>query len=97
MKLRLNLSTTPQPNNRPFLAAAALFGTLGLIALAVLSLSAYRSWQANRSLRADIEHWQQEILADRERQQALEAYFAVHLTGATHSGPLRGVFELPYR
>jgi len=75
MKLRLNLSTTPQPNNRPFLAGAALLGTLGLIALAVLSLSAYKSWQANRALRVDLAHWQREILADREQQQGLQAYF----------------------
>jgi Tfp pilus assembly protein PilN len=75
MKFRLNLSTTPQRNNRPFLAGAALLGTLGLIALAVLSLSAYKSWQANRAMRADIAHWQQEILADRQRQQNLEMYF----------------------
>jgi hypothetical protein len=75
MKLRLNLSTTPQRNNRPFVAGAAVLGTLGLIALAILSFSAFQSWRANRAMRADIAHWQQEILADHERQQELQAYF----------------------
>jgi Tfp pilus assembly protein PilN len=75
MKLRLNLSTTPSENNRPFLAGAALAGTLGLFALAVLSHAALRAWQANRSLRAEITHWQEEIQADRQSQQVLKAYF----------------------
>ena len=58
MKLRLNLSTTPQENNRPFLAGAIAVGTIGLLALLILSHAAYTSWQSNRELRADISRWQ---------------------------------------
>jgi Tfp pilus assembly protein PilN len=75
MRLRLNLSTTPSENNRPFLAGAALAGTLGLLALAVLSHAALGAWQANRSLRTEITHWQEEIQVDRQSQQVLKAYF----------------------
>lgn len=75
MKLRLNLSTTPQENRRPFLAGALVIGTIGLIALLILSHAAYTSWQSNRDLRADISRWQDEIQANRARQQELAQYF----------------------
>jgi len=75
MKLRLNLSTTPQENNRPFLAGAALVGTLGFIALLILAFASYQSWQSNRALRADTARWQQEVQRDREKQAELSSYF----------------------
>lgn len=75
MKLRLNLSTTPQENQRPFIAGAAFMGTVGLLALIVLSHAAYSSWQSNRDLRADIGHWEREVRVDAAKQRELEAYF----------------------
>jgi hypothetical protein len=75
MNLQLNLATAPQPNNRPFLAYSALLGTLGLIALALLSVASVRSWKANRDLHADISRWSNTFEADQERQQALGAEF----------------------
>jgi hypothetical protein len=75
MKLRLNLSSTPQENQRPFIAGAVAVGTLGLLALIILSHAAYSSWQSNRDLRADIAHWQQQIRIDSLKQRELEAYF----------------------
>ncbi|HVB55802.1 MAG TPA: hypothetical protein VNE63_05120 [Candidatus Acidoferrales bacterium] len=75
MKLRLNLSTTPQENNRPFLAAAVLIGTLGTLTLLILSHVAYRSWQANRDLRADIARWQGQIQTNQQKQQDLALFF----------------------
>ena len=80
MKLRLNLSTNPQENHRPFLAGVIVVGTLGFLALFILSHAAYTSWQSNRDLRADISRWRDQIQADRARQQQLQQYFQT--TGA---------------
>jgi hypothetical protein len=75
MKLHLNLATVPQENKRPFLAAAAFVGTIGLLALAVLSHAAYKSYQANRDLRADIARTEVAMQANQVRQHELESYF----------------------
>lgn len=75
MKLRLNLSTTPQENRRPFLAGAGLVGTIGVIALVILAQSAYRSWQSNRQINADISRLEGQIRASTEQQSELAAYF----------------------
>ncbi|HEX4003945.1 MAG TPA: hypothetical protein VHX36_14940 [Candidatus Acidoferrales bacterium] len=75
MKLHLNLTTAPQPNKRPFLAGAAAAGTVGALALLLLSHAAYRSWQSSRDLHSQISSLQDTIRHDRERQQQLQAYF----------------------
>lgn len=75
MKLRLNLSTTPQENNRPFLAGAALVGALGVLALLILSHAAYRSWQSNRMLRSDLVRLQDQIQVSQREQQDLAVFF----------------------
>lgn len=75
MKLRLNLSTTPQENQRPFIAGALAVGTLGLLALLILSHAAYSSWQSDRDLRVDIDRLQDQIRVDSEKQRQLEVYF----------------------
>src|SRR5271155_1536541 len=75
MRLQLNLATAPQANNRPFLAFSALLGTVGVLALAVLSLAAFRSWRANRELHADIDRWEASIQTDQERQRELASDF----------------------
>jgi Tfp pilus assembly protein PilN len=75
MKLRLNLSTTPLQNKRPFAAAASVLGAVGILTFLLLAHAAYTSWRANRELRGEISRWQSEILENRQRQAALEAYF----------------------
>ena len=75
MKLRLNLSTTPLENKRPFAAAATLLGGIGILTFVLLAHAAYTSWRANRQLRSEISHWQSEIRANRQQQAALEVYF----------------------
>jgi hypothetical protein len=75
MKLRLNLSTTPPVNYRPFIVGSAVLGTVGLLALILLSHAAYTSWQSNRELRADIGRWEQQIQVYRQKQQELDFYF----------------------
>jgi Tfp pilus assembly protein PilN len=75
MKLHLNLTTAPQPNKRPFFAGAAAAGTVGVVALLVLSVVAYKSWQASRELHSDISSLQDTIRHDQQRQEQLQAYF----------------------
>lgn len=75
MKLRLNLSTSPRENNRPFLAATAAIGVVALVALGFLSRAAIRSWRSNLQLRAELARLENEIRQERQQQQALENYF----------------------
>jgi Tfp pilus assembly protein PilN len=75
MKLRLNLSTAPRENKRPFLAGVAVIGAIGLLALLILGHAALNSWRANREIRLDTARWEREIRANQEKQQLLEAYF----------------------
>jgi Tfp pilus assembly protein PilN len=75
MKFQLNLATSPQANNRPFAAGAALAGILGLLAFALLSHAAYASWRASRALREEIARWNAQIQTDRQNQQGLDVYF----------------------
>lgn len=75
MELHLNLATTPQPNNRPFLAGAVATGAIGVIAFAILSHAAYASWQNTKELRAQVTSLEATMQADRQRQQSLAQYF----------------------
>jgi Tfp pilus assembly protein PilN len=75
MKLRLNLSTSPLDNKRPFLAATGALAAVGLLTFLLLGHAAYSSWRSSRDLRSEISRWQTEIHANRDRQAALEAYF----------------------
>lgn len=75
MKLRLNLSTKPHENNRPFIAAAVVLGSVGTIALLVLSHAAFSSWRSSRELRSQIAHWETEISTNQQKQKTLDAYF----------------------
>lgn len=75
MKVRLNLSTKPQQNRRPFIAAAVLIGVIAVLALVVLSRAAYLSWNANRDVRAEISTFDQQIRGTSAQQAELAAYF----------------------
>jgi Tfp pilus assembly protein PilN len=75
MKLRLNLSTNPVENKRPFVAAATALGIVGALTFLLLAHAAYTSWRANRQLRGEISHWETEVRSNRQKQATLEAYF----------------------
>jgi Tfp pilus assembly protein PilN len=75
MKLELNLATAPQENYRPFLVAALLTGTLGILIFVLLAHATYQSWRASRDLRAEISRLEGQIQADRQRRQDLATYF----------------------
>ncbi len=75
MNLRLNLATSPQANNRPFLAASFLGSVIALVALIVLAHAAYSAWQSQRVLRAQTSALQDRIRASALQQQRLAVYF----------------------
>lgn len=75
MNLRLNLATSPQGNNRPFLAGAALCGAVASIALILLAHAAYSAWQDQRQLRAETGALETQIRQSERQQQQLAAYF----------------------
>jgi Fimbrial assembly protein (PilN) len=75
MKLRLNLSTKPYENKRPFIAAAVFLGSFGTIALLVLSHAAFSTWRSSRELRLQIARWESEISTNLREQKTLAAYF----------------------
>lgn len=75
MKIRLNLATNPQANNRPFLAASALIGAAALLALILLAHAAYSSWQDQRQLRVQTSRLELQIRNSENQQRQLAAYF----------------------
>jgi Tfp pilus assembly protein PilN len=75
MKLRLNLSTSPRANHRPFLAASTAIGIFGLLCLLILSTAGLRTWRSNREIRSDMNRLESSIRSNRQKQIALENYF----------------------
>jgi Tfp pilus assembly protein PilN len=75
VKVRLNLSTAPQENRRPFIAATLVIGVLGVLALVLLSRAAYNSWQSSRSERSQISAVETRIRESTIEQARLAAYF----------------------
>lgn len=75
MKLRLNLSTAPQENRRPFLGGSIVIGAVAIIVLVTLSRAARSSWQSNRDVRSQIAALQNQINTSSARQAQLGTYF----------------------
>jgi Tfp pilus assembly protein PilN len=75
MKIRLNLATKPLVNNRRFLVGAGVAGSIGMLALLALSVTAFRSWRANREIRRETDALHEHIRQSMQHQQALQAFF----------------------
>jgi Tfp pilus assembly protein PilN len=75
MKLRLNIATAPQENNRPFIAGAVVFGTVALITLVILARQTYVTWQSNIQLRSETAQLATHIAEKQMEQQELKTYF----------------------
>ncbi|HKV48147.1 MAG TPA: hypothetical protein VJN69_08655 [Candidatus Acidoferrales bacterium] len=76
MKLRLNIATAPQQNNRPFIAGMALLGLVALVALVFLSHATFVAWHSNVELRTDTTRLERQIQTLQVQQQDLKVYFA---------------------
>jgi Tfp pilus assembly protein PilN len=75
MKMRLNLASKPLVNNRRFLVTAGAAGSIGMIALLALSVTAFRSWRANREIRRETDALHEHIRQSMQHQQALQTFF----------------------
>jgi Tfp pilus assembly protein PilN len=75
MKIRLNVATRPLESHRRFLAGAAAIGVLGLLALVLLSISVYNTWQRNRGERERIAAYEHQLEQMRGERESLAAFF----------------------
>jgi Tfp pilus assembly protein PilN len=75
MKVRLNLATSPLENNRRFVLGSLLLGGVAVVALAVLSMSAYGNWNANRNVRTEMADLNRRMHDFREQRKELDEFF----------------------
>ncbi|MBI1737993.1 MAG: hypothetical protein HYR58_01955 [Acidobacteria bacterium] len=75
MKVRLNLATSPLVNNRRFVLGSTLLGAAALLALVVLSSSAFRNWNANRNVRNEMADLNRKMRDFREQRKDLDEFF----------------------
>ncbi|HEV8383482.1 MAG TPA: hypothetical protein VGQ11_01330 [Candidatus Acidoferrales bacterium] len=75
MKVRLNLATVPLENNRRFLLGSGLLGLVALVALGMLSSSAWANWNRNRNVRNEAALLNSEMKNYREQRKDLDEFF----------------------
>jgi Tfp pilus assembly protein PilN len=75
MKVRLNLATVPLESNRRFAAAAYIVGSLGVIAMVVLSWHGYVAWRSNTASRLEEAQLQVNMQRLRDKQSDLQIFF----------------------
>jgi len=76
MKVRLNLATAPLESRRRFLAGATLAGALALVLLFWLAYNVGRTWRADRTERAEIARYEQQLERMSGERQQLAAFLA---------------------
>jgi type IV pilus assembly protein PilN len=75
MKVRLNLATSPLDSNRRFTVFASVLGTIGVLALLLLSRHAYVVWQGDRVFRMRQGELQARIDVLSQERRGLAQYF----------------------
>ena len=74
MKVRLNIATSPLVSNRRFVVGASVIGSLGLLALLLLSRQAYTMWSGDKAFRTRQAALQErQIAALQQQRQSLAA------------------------
>lgn len=75
MRVRLNLATSPLESNRRFVVFSSLIGSVGLIAMALLSWNVYSVRRSNTAIRAEQARTETDMQALRRRRTDLETFF----------------------
>lgn len=75
MKVRLNLATSPLERNRRFVVFSTIIGSVGLIAMALLSWNVYSVRRANTAIRLEQARMESDMQTLRRQRTELEAFF----------------------
>jgi Tfp pilus assembly protein PilN len=75
MKVRLNLATVPLEKNRRFVVFSTAIGSIGLLAMVLLSWNVYRVRRANTALRIEQARIETDMQTLRRRRAELESFF----------------------
>ena len=75
MKVRLNLATQPLESNRRFALAAVVVGSVGLVAMFLLSWHAYSNWRSDVDLRKEQAQLQRDMQQLNSHRSDLESFF----------------------
>jgi Tfp pilus assembly protein PilN len=75
MKVRLNLATSPLENNRRFVVFSSIIGSVGLLAMALLSWNVYSVRRSNTAIRLEQARIESDMQALRRSRADLEAFF----------------------
>jgi|ERR1700722_1157199 len=75
MKVRLNLSTSPLMSNRRFALASGVVGTIGVLALILLSYRTYSAWRSEKVLGAREDALELQIGKLQQQRQGLSEFF----------------------
>lgn len=75
MKVRLNLATVPLEKNRRFVVFSTTIGSVGLLAMALLSWNVYSVRRANTAMRLEQARMETDMQSLRRQRADLEAFF----------------------
>ncbi len=75
MKVRLNLSTSPLESNRRFALGATVIGSIAILALLVLSYSAWSVWRRDKVMSARQDALELQIGRLQQQRQSLSDFF----------------------
>ena len=75
MKVRLNLATSPLESNRRFAVGASVIGSLGVLALLLLSWHAFSVWRGDKVFRTRQSALESQIAVQQQKRQALASFF----------------------
>jgi Tfp pilus assembly protein PilN len=75
MKVRLNLATSPLENTRRFVVFSTAIGSIGLLAMVLLSWHVYSMRRSNTAIRLEQAQVESDMQALRRRRADLETFF----------------------